>query len=266
MSKVKAVAFAFFSPDGLRIILKSKNYRVYMHTSADELPVLKDEARNLVIVPNIDRLDDLLPLADKIHRVVVLARGKHEAVIQRGIPMVDSIIGDDAIEMVPVRTAERYCQAVEEEAVEIELTTERAKPFQPRPVIPPTPAANESDEGTPQTLTQYVDHLAEIWETVVDLDFDQSLVEPAALYCVGELSNDDIKIVLRKLIKHGLDKDEAKNFYAWLKEYLGLVLDAAREAVGGESTMMNIAKRYEVPVGDLQLIADVYKNQSANAQ
>jgi len=263
VSKVKTVAFAFFSPDGLRIILKSKNYRVYMHTNADELPALKDEARNLVIVPNIDRLDDLLPIADKIHRVVVLARGKHEAVIQRGIPMVDSIIGDDVIEMVPVRTAERYCQAVEEEAVEIELSAERAKPFQPRPVITPTPAADES-EGTPQTLTQYVDHLAEIWETVVDLDFDQSLVEPAALYCVGELSNDDIKIVLRKLIKHGLDKNEAKDFYAWLKEYLSLVLDAAREAIGGESTMMNIAKRYEVPVGDLQLIADVYKNQNTN--
>jgi len=253
----KTVAFAFFSPDGLRVIFMNKNYRVFMHTSADELPPLKEEARNLVIVPNIDRLNDLAPLTDRIHRIIVLARGKHEAIIQRGIPLVDSIVREDEIEMVPTRTAERYCQAVEEEAVDIELSVKPEVPKQSK--VRKKPEV-ELQEETPSTLTQYIDHLAENW-VVVDLDFDHDLVEPTALFLVGETTQDEFKLKLKKLIKHGFAKETARSFYSWAKSYLELILDAAREAIEDDAVMINIAKRYAVPIGDLQLIADVYNDR-----
>jgi hypothetical protein len=259
--KVPAVGFAFFSPDGIRVMFMYKPYKIFMHTNPDELPKLGDGGKNLVLVPNIDRLDDLIPLADKIYRVVVFARGKHEVLLRRGIPLIDSIVQDDDIVMVETRTTERYCQAVENEAVEVELKISENVSVHKKiaPVVKPEVANSDLDEEDEDTsLIYHIDQIAGAWAKVRDLDFDGDFVEPSALFCVGEIAVDVFKQTMKNLIAHGLSKDAASSYFRWLKTYQTEVIDAAREAVDGETPIRDIALRYDIPETDLTLIAEAY--------
>lgn len=251
MATIKVIGVANMSPEAMRIILLHKGYKISVTGEQGALPTLVEGRRHLILVPDYRQLDALAPQADLIHRVVVTARGHHEAVVQRGIPLLDATINDGILQYTDLKTAEQYYQAVENNAVDL--------------VLGATPAVVESPKrvtrtSQPKTMAAYLDTVRLQFP---DQDaFDRCVATPSCLYCLKALSKDDFRAAVHAAITAGLDKTVAKSLYLWVKQYQAVIYDAAAEALKRAVPTEKVAQRHGVPTEDLDLLVAAFRKTS----
>jgi hypothetical protein len=251
MPTIKVIAVANMSPEAMRIILLHKGYKISVTGEHGAMPTLAEGRRHLILVPDYRQLDALAPQADMIHRVVVIARGHHEAVVQRGIPLLDAIINDGILQYTDLKTAEQYYQAVENDAIDLVLGETAA-------VTEPTKRVTHTSQ--PATLAAYLDTVNSQFP---DQDaFDRCVATPSCLYCLKALSKDDYRAAVHAAIAAGLDKATAKSLYLWVKQYQAVIYDAAAEALKRAVPTERVAQRHGVPTEDLDLLVAAFRKTS----
>lgn len=249
MPSIQAVAFAFMSPDALWVILKYKGYKILVAGDRGEVTPPPGVKNLLVMVPDFKQVRALAPVADQIHRVLVLAKGQHAAVVKQGIPLLDAVVQPDgSLAHGEVKTAEQYKQEIERLAVEMDLA-----PLVKAPLPPPTPKKTR----VPDTLAGYMDHV----DSLVPADFplDTLVTRPAVLFCLGNLTKPEYKASLKAAVQAGLDNQAGKNLYRWVQQYSCIIADAAHVAITKAEPTGKIAMRYAVPQEDLDLIVSTYR-------
>lgn len=250
MPSIQAVAFAFMSPDALWVILKYKGYKILVAGDRGEVTPPAGVKNLLVMVPDFKQIRALAPVADQIHRVLVLAKGQHAAVVKQGIPLLDATVQPDgSLAHGEIKTAEQYKQEIEKLAVEVDLA-----PLAKAPLPLPTPKKTK----VPDTLVGYV---VDYVDSLVPADFPLAtlVTKPAVLFCLGNLTKPEYKASLKAAVQAGLDNQAAKNLYRWVQQYSVIIADAAHVAVTKAEPTGKIAMRYAVPQEDLDLIVSVYR-------
>lgn len=253
---VKAVGFCFLSPAALSIILRGYNVSMYM---GDAPPRLVDHKPNVVIVPNLSRRNDLAPVADRIHRVLLYSGGAKGPLEQLGITPLDVEDTDEGFQPLGKRTPSDYIEQIEKDAVEITLDL-----VQP---LPEKTAAQDPDPSAFGSIDQYMQYFE---KALTISNFDRELEYPIAWWVAGDASNVDLRGALQALAaKQPEDaKDKAaavlRTFYGWLKDHYGPKI---KQAVGhyvrpnGSQvpTEQQAAQRYNVAVVDIQQVVAVYR-------
>lgn len=249
MASIQAVGFAIMSPESLWVILKYRDYKILV-ANEDGTVVVPAGTKNLVVIaPDFKRLNALAPMADQIHRVLVMAKGQHPAVLKRGIPLLDAVVQPDG-SLVPceVKPAQQYRNEIEREAVEIDLAV---------PVVPVTAPPPAKRTKTPGTLAAHVDHIGSL--VPASFPLDSLISKPAGLFCLGSLSRQEYKASLKAAVQAGLDDQAAKHLYRWVQQYSVVIANAAQAAITKAESTGKLAARFAVPQEDLDLIVSVYR-------
>jgi hypothetical protein len=250
MPVVKVVAFAQMSPEAIRVIMMHKGYKVTVPDDNGILPPLSEGKRNLVLLPDYRHLDLLGAQADRIHRVIVMARGHHEVMVQRGIPLLDSTVVDGTLQYGEVKTADQHVKAVERDAVDLMLGVPVAVPD-------PKPKTKVTRTRQPKTLTAHFDLVR---EHLADADaVDRFVVRPSCLYCLKALAKEDYRAAVHAAVAAGLDKSVAKQVYTWTRQYQAIIHAAAMEVITKAIASDEVAEHHGVPAEDLDLLASVYR-------
>jgi hypothetical protein len=241
--KVPTVAFAFLSPQAIRIFLAITGYRVSIFTGEEQLFFRGAPTKNIVILPNFSKRDALAPYADQI--------GRHEELVKHGIPILDAEIKDGDLEVFPAKTPDYYLKQIDVAAQPLELTAQ----------LPPTKSKKTEKVtlDTAHTLDQWLDVIDE-FDAVQD--FDAEINMPVCSYLVGDLSKEDLQAAMKVVVKKSEAarlKPAVKMFYRWLthKEQRRLA-KAVRHYMKSEKPASVVAKEFKVSPADLREIEAVF--------
>lgn len=253
---IPAVAFGFCGPDALRVFLNIHGeYHIGIFTGELEELKLEPNQHNIVILPNFAKRHLLEPVADQIGQLVLLTGGRHEAIIEQGIPILDGYLDShEALQQSPSRTPEEYVQKIREAAV-------------PLPIgAPPAKAApKKKKRKQPEDLDQWFSLLDKAGCSGVQ-DFATDIEYPVCQYVVGELSRADLRGALKALVRKDLDnRDLFRRFYRWLTtKYTDAMSLAMRAYLFPESaekalTSVEVARQFKVEQVDVDLLRAIYE-------
>ena len=257
---IPTVAYGFIGPDAIRIFLQLKGYQVSLFKGdLDQLDLREDKPeRNVVLLPNFAKLPLLEPVADQIAYLIVLTKGRHDAVVERGIPLLDSYIDQDGVlQQAEARRPEWFVNQMKEVAVEIAL----ANGAQPKLVITP------EKPSAPTTLDAWFNEIeGTCYDAFVDTDqFERDVEFQVCGFLTGELSQNDFKRALKKIQKAGGDNDTLKSFYHWLtkNDYADRMASAMRryQQPASEDAALPpsaLAKQQQVDARDIELLDNIY--------
>jgi len=256
---IPTVAFAFLSPDALRIFLEIKNYRVSVFTGDISTLNLREHKpdSNIIILPNFAKRGLLAPIADQIGRLVVLTNGRHEELLDYNIPILDATFDTNDGQIVPLEdmTPNYYVTKIGEAAVGLELSAAHAEaPVQKKVQVPKAPI----------TLDAWLDKIDAACPD--DTVFAQQVEYPICQYLVGELGRADFQGAMKALVSAGTEKQVVQNFYKWLtNDYADSMASAMIECldlnpVPGKQELpaSALAAKHKVAERDIQLLEKIY--------
>lgn len=253
---VPTVAFAFLSPDALRIFLEIKNFRVSVFTGEDSSLNLRENKpdTNIIILPNFAKRGLLVDVIDRIGRLVVLTNGRHEELLDHNIPILDATVADDG-QLVPLEdsTPNYYVRKIGEAAVDLVLTAAK-KPVRKKP----------QKAKAPTSLDMWLDKIDTACPD--DVVFTQQVEYPICQYLVGQLGQTDFQGAMKALVTAGADKSVVQGFYRWLTndyadamaaamiEHLDLDPKAASQGLPPSA----LATKHKVAERDIQLLDNIF--------
>jgi hypothetical protein len=258
-TSISTVAFAFLDPETLRIFLELKQFHVRVAsgdmTSLGDLQV-KQQAQNIVILPNFAKRYMLVDYVDRIGVLVLLTNGKHAEILERGIPLLDAVVSDEDVVADRARTPHWYIDKIMRLGRPLELDTVAGAASQPKKTV--------TKEGKPpQTVDKWLDYINKnnakgIHDFAVDIEY------PVCLYLVGESNRLEFQGALKALTKRGADKKLLRGFYTWLTEdYVQRMQRALKLLLFPKSTskipdVFKLAKKLDLASKDIELMAAVY--------
>jgi len=253
---VPTVAFAFLSPDALRIFLELKNYRVSVFTGEDSTLNLRENKpdSNIVILPNFAKRGLLATVADRIGRLVVLTNGRHEELLDYNIPILDATIDAEDGQLIPLEdmTPNAYVKKIGTAAVGLELTA------------PPAVVQKVQTPKAPTTLDAWLDEIDTVCPE--NITFNRQVEYPICQYLVGELGRADFQGAMKALVSAGAQKQVVQNFYKWLtNDYADAMASAMIEHLDLDTTpgkqelpASALAIKHKVTERDILLLANIY--------
>lgn len=252
---VKTAAFGYLSPDAARVFLEIKNYRVSIYTG-QELPVLVEGQRNIVLVPNYRTRDGLASIASGIHRLLVYpGREDLSKLAELGIPILDAQENEDGdwVQIFPTQTPSEYINRIEAEAVEIELDATVAAQ---KPKAEPLP-----DPDAAKSLKEWLDVLDKFLPAVIE-NFDAEVEFPVCQFLIGEAGAADFLNAMKALVARGADEVLIKSFYIWTRNNEAKLGPAIKELLFSAEpeppAVRIVAARHKVPDADVSLVESVY--------
>ena len=253
--EVPTVAFAYLSPDALRVFLTLKGYRVNVFTGdKDALDLRRDKpSTNVVILPNFAKRAELVPIIDQVGTLLVLTNGKHEDVIAHSIPILDADIDDQGeLHCAKPRSPHYYMKKISEASVALQIDDSLPSPD---PIKKTT-----ADHRT--SLDSWFSLLDDVVGTETNFDYDVEF--PTCQFLIGELGKADFQNAMKKLVTDGADKATVRDFYKWLTATYADPVSAAIRAylwpktAEDELTAAAVAKAHRVHVHDIELLEGIY--------
>lgn len=259
---IPTVAFGALEPNAVCVFLMSIQQRVQIFTGKPlRFPPGKSR-QNVVLLPNFSQRDQLLPYADQIDRLVVFTGDQHGAVLEHGIPILDSQVENGVLMARPAATPEYYIDCVQNKAVDLALTLPAASPPQPKKAKSPTNLDEWFD---------WVDAAAQIPEGV-GIDFTQHVEYPVCQYLVGILSARDLFAALKYVVDAGAQESVLKLLYTWLirKDYSTNMVEAMKAYLHPKSEQTapskeRAAQSHHVDVQDIEVLAYIYKKMQGES-
>lgn len=249
--EVPAVAFAFLGPDALRIFLEIKNFHVSVFTGdEDSLNFRYDRpSTNIVILPNFAKRSQLAPYAEHIGHLICLTNGHHEPLVELDVPILDAIVDGDSIRRAARRAPHYYTDRIVEASVGLPLAA--------------APQEAEPENKEPASIDDWFTLFDQTG--VEDLDFDRDIEYPVCQYVMGELSRQDLRGALKRLVKAGIPTDHVKPFYLWLtNQYGDKISKATKQYLTTENASAEkIAKKLKVAPIDLELLENIWIEMQA---
>jgi len=247
---VPTVAFAYMTPEALRVFLQLAGFRVSVFDGSDESLDLREDkpSSNVVILPNFAKRGKLAPHADMIGSLVVLTNGRHEDLVELDIPILDSVVDGESIRQARDRTPTYYTKKIREAGVPLELTAPVTLPSVPEEV-PTEP---------PKTLDQWFDALDQVYPGLGS--FDHDVEYPVCQFVLGQLSQTELKSALKVLVDQGADAETLKQFYQWLVQRGKRLTNALKSYLlaAAPITATEVAKKFKVDAADVVLLENIY--------
>lgn len=258
MSSVSAVAFAFMTPEAIRVFLQIAGYHVSVFDGNPESLDLRPgkPSSNVVILPNFAKRDMLEQHADQIGSLVLLTNGRHEDIIDLDIPILDSEIDGDDIRQARDRTPRFYTKKIKEAGAPLSLKAAK-KVKQPEP------------PRDPETLDQWFDAIDQVFPK--EGSFDHDVEYPVCQFLMGQLSRKELQGAMKIVVRKGADKDTVRQFYQWLTQRSDKMSAAMKaylmpRAESEALTVPATAKKFKVDPIDISLIESVYLEMQKPAE
>lgn len=262
--KVKTVAFAFTRPPAVVLIGKNwkdeegRRYRMHTYPGLEGNKKIEysEERPNVVLVTRPDRVRDLLPDADKIHRVILL--GPPEEVLPFNTPLLDAVQDDKGKYMSAPRAGVDYFnKRVEDDAVLLDLSPPSRKGKKTK--------KKKKKAPLPKTLAKFLDALEASLE---DGDVWEDLERPVLDFMLRNITSEEFEVKCKQLVRLGVKRRLVKAYFRWIAvKDAGIALSSAFDIVvsqideGSALDVDAIAEEKEVSPEDLVVLANMYKGE-----
>lgn len=266
---VKAVGFAFFSPEV--IILFSDPKKDHLHLFPPEkseppLDLSDTGRRHVVLLRALDKLGKLSEYQDQIHRLLIFGVSRPDDLLDMGIPLLDAVTTDGKLEPYRRQTREALLKRIEAEAVDLPLVSaprsrrikqEVAVQKKPKSAVPAV------------TFVSQIKELRKLLGKDGPLDFVNDVGVPAVERIMDDLTREEFKSLCKKIsVEGGVPEKPAHEFYRWVEGFgegtgpeLGRAVDAylyPSSSLKGFS-VDEIAKKFNVDRNDVEFVANTYK-------
>jgi len=261
-SSIKAVGFAFFSPEVVVMFADHEGCCVHVHSSKNGKSLdLSDSRNHLVILRSLDQRHSLADVGDRIHRLLVF--GKPDDLLALGLPLLDATV-DDGGKIIPLHRQSRdtMLSRIEDDAVPLSLLSVPSSSSLPKKEAP-EPPVNMSFVARLRALR------AEVKGAGSTIDFVADIGMPAVLRIMDDYTREQIKDSCKKMVTEGgVSEGSAREFYRWIEgigyEISGLTLGSALERFLYSKDELDtdvdaLAERFGVDKTDIEFVAQSYR-------
>ena len=265
---VKAVGFAFFSPEVFILFANHTQDYIQLYPRKSDLTFPHDKRRHIVALRALEKLSHLEQYADQIDLLVIFADAAE--LLDLGIPLMDGELDEDGrVVGRPRQNRDELFSRIHAEAVDLTLT---------RTVPAIQHARRKAKETAAYDGPTFRAQMRSIRDAVKDasgFSFLHDAGIPAVLRLMGDTSRDDFKAACRGIIKHGNASEElVKSFFKWTEGIDGGVGPELGKAVDAllysdsdvEQTEEEIAEKYGVDAKDVGFVASTYKQLQDTAE
>lgn len=224
-----------------------------------------DKGKNYVMLLAPDRLAELQPYADRIHRLLVF--GRPDEVESLGLPIIDAVVKDGKITSSLTHRVDELRHKIETCAVDLPL--QAVKPSRKDKTAPSRKAAasskepQEQREVTPGKLLSQLRQIKQAFTGDADkVEFEDTIMIPTILRLVREVKRSEFAracTVVRK--RYGVSGKLVKSFQAHIEEQAGSGSTLGRAAraylwpkKAKRPDLTELAKKYGCELSDLRLV------------
>jgi hypothetical protein len=269
---IKAVGFAFISPEVVLIMADNSSNRLHFYPSASDGRTLdlSEQRPHWVLLKSPDHIGSMASYADRIERLIVF--GRPDELLGLGLPILDANVTNGQVEVIKRSNVKEMLERIQQEAVNLSLA-ETEKVYQglkqkERNTMKPRPSG--------RTFVQQLKDLkAAINKSGSGLDFIKQIGVPVVLRMLGDTDREEFKRVCKLMVdKGGVPDTLAHSFFRWVEgfEGEGTELGKAAERLlypqDGDKSMRteeewqplvaSLAAKMSLDAGDLEFVTRSY--------
>jgi len=263
---IKAVGFAFFSPEVVVMFADHDNSHIHVYPSKSGKSLeLSEDRDNVVVLMSLDKRYTLVDFADSIHRLLVF--GKPDDLLKLGLPLLDATVDEDGT-VVPLHRQSRATMhtRIEEDAVPLSLVSDVSSTIiLTAKKISQEPTVNLSFVSRLRALR------SEVKAAGNTIDFVADVGMPAVLRIMNDYTREQIKDSCKKMVVDGgVSEASARDFFRWIEgigyQVSGITLGSALEkflypqgSAEEKPKAEDLAKRFNVDKSDIEFVAQSYQ-------
>lgn len=224
---VKACGFASYSPEVLVVFgaysSSPTKDRVFSFPPLEGKPFdlpQQTKGHNYVMLMNPERLADLRPHADQIHRLLIF--GTCEQLASLGVPVVDTVIKEGRVGEMLKQTVQSLQEKITTQAVDFPLRLPVRKKKKKKMVRSPETASrsSEKDEAIVVSATSLLGRLRRIKELFsgTKLEFEDTIMIPTILRLVREIKRGEFRQACAALLKYKVSEKLVDKFHTYIEE------------------------------------------------
>lgn len=266
--KVAAVGFASYNPQVLVVFTAyspDPNDRIYMYKEGEELEFASDDGqKNYVILTAPERILDLRPYADRIHRLLVF--GTPDQLSKLGLPILDVEIDDNGkISRVAERELNDLRNDIDQKAIIVKLKKAgvKAKPKkqEPEKSKKKIKAKQVAEDSSDQEAENLIDRLRRIQSTFSGdkVDFENVVLFPTFLRLCKQIKKSEFLETCDEMLDFEVDEDEVTSLKDFVLHHQKTLGKAARKILWPKDpdkgySIKKAAAKYNVNPKDVKLI------------
>jgi len=272
-SSVKAVGFAYFSPEAFVLVANHKQDHIHLFpakSTSQPLKLQREKRRQVVALRALEKLNQLAPHVDDIGLVV--AFGDASDLIDLGVPLMDAEVNEEGkIVGRPRQSRDELLDRINREAVDLKIDVPLSSVKLARK------KAAESASYTGPTFRQQMLMIRDAIQEAGKKDkfvFANEAAVPSILRLMGDTPRDDFKSACQGMItRGGVPEDLVKAFFKWVEGIDGigpelgkavdLLLYSDDDVVRTEH---EVAEQYGVDEKDVTLVANSYQQLTADEE
>lgn len=263
---VKAVGFAFCSPEVIILFSDAKKDHLHLfppEKSEPSLDLSDDSRRHVILLRALEKLGQLNEYGDQIHRLLIFGVSRPDDLLDMGIPLLDAVLNEGKLEPNRRQTREELLRRIEDEAVDLPLTSlKRGRRIKEAAVV-------EKPAAPTITFVSQIKALRKLLGKDSPLDFVNDLGIPAVERLMDDITREEFKANCKRLsVDGGLPEKTAHDFYRWVEGFgegkgpeLGRAVDAylyPSSSMKGFS-VVEISEKFGVDPKDVEFVANTYK-------
>jgi hypothetical protein len=226
-----------------------------------------DKGKNYVMLLAPDRLAELQPYADRIHRLLVF--GRPDEVVKLGLPIIDAVVKDGKITSSLTHRVDELRHKIETCAVDLPLQV--VKPSRKAPPATsskadPAASSKEMQEKRAVTPGKLLSQLRQIKQAFTGdadkVEFEDTIMIPTILRLVREVKRSEFARACAVVHKrYGVSNKLVKTFQTYIEEQAGSGSTLGRAAraylwpkKAKRPDLTKLAKKHGCELSDLRLV------------